>query len=137
MNILYLVIPILSWIVSGTIKFLINYFKNGSEALKKVGNGGFPSTHTSVVSSVTFLILFSEGFTSTFSVSVALLMIVIIDATGIRRSLGKHATIINFMNKDIKDFNKLREQQGHNIFEVIGGLMVGAILGYLGSLLIF
>lgn len=133
MSYIYAVLPVIAWLCSGCMKFAINYIRFGAEARQRVGNGGFPSTHTAVVSSAVMLIGFKEGFnTPFFSLGMAFLMITIIDATGIRRALGEHAKHLNVVAKPAR---KLRETQGHNVVEVIGGLVLGTLLGYLGALI--
>ena len=133
MNLVYAVLPMIAWFCSGVLKFSINYLRFGKEARQRVGNGGFPSTHTAVVSSAVMLIGFKEGFgTPLFSLGVAFLMITIIDATGIRRALGDHAKHLNGLANPEK---KLRESQGHNKVEVLGGFLLGTLLGYIGALI--
>jgi uncharacterized protein len=98
-------------------------------------DGGFPSTHTTVVTSTIMLIGFTEGFsTPIFGLGVAFLYITIIDATGIRRTVGKHATVIN--EKLFDKERVLRERQGHNLVEVLGGIALGSLVGFLISLLV-
>lgn len=121
-------IPLIAWGVAGTLKFCINYMRFGKQAVSRIGNGGFPSTHTSVVSSAVMYCGFKYGFEEPiFSLGVAFLWIVIIDALGIRRAVGKHAQTLNRMANAVE---KLRESQGHTIYEIIGGLIVGTTLAY-------
>ncbi|MGY0691322.1 divergent PAP2 family protein [Virgibacillus sp. FSP13] len=124
----YFLAPFVGWLASGCLKYLINKFKYGENARQYVGNGGFPSTHTSTVSSTVFLIGFGEGwFTPVFGLAVAFLFIVIIDATGLRMAVGKQATVVNQMNTETADYQPLRESMGHTLFEILGGLVVGFI----------
>lgn len=133
MNYIYAVLPMIAWLCSGCMKFAINYIRFGREARSRIGNGGFPSTHTAVVSSAVMLVGFIEGFnTPIFSLGIAFLMITVIDATGIRRALGEHAKHLNVLAVPEK---KLRESQGHNRIEVLGGLVLGTILAYVGALI--
>lgn len=133
MTFIYAVLPLLAWLASGCLKFAINYMRFGKEARSRIGNGGFPSTHTAVVSSAVMLIGFKEGFnTPLFSLGVAFLMITVIDATGIRRALGEHAKHLNVVANPEK---KLRETQGHNRFEVLGGFVLGTLLAFVGAML--
>jgi hypothetical protein len=57
-------------------------------------------------------------------------MIVIYDATGIRRQAGKHAEIINTMILDLASGHplqeeKLREVLGHTPLEALAGMLMG------------
>jgi acid phosphatase family membrane protein YuiD len=62
----YAILPVVAWFVLGIIKFGINAIRFGGagEAKKRAGNGGFPSTHTSVVTTTIAYIGFMEGLTS-------------------------------------------------------------------------
>lgn len=131
----YFLAPFIGWVISGTIKFIINRIRFGSEAKKRMGNGGFPSTHTTTIFTPTMLIGFHEGFfTPAFGLAVAITYIVIIDATGLRIAVGKHATALNKMLVALKlpkdDYEEYRESMGHKWYEVAGGLVLGTILGY-------
>lgn len=133
----YFIAPIIGWFVSGTIKYIINYFRYEGKAKEHIGTGGFPSTHTTVITAPTVLIGLKEGFTSPIfglAVAVMIIVIVIMNATGLRREVGKHAKILNkIVNKERSNteesFTKQREKVGHSWVEIIGGLVLGIIIG--------
>ena len=128
---MYLFTPILAWLIAGTMKYCINYMRFGNGAKSLIGNGGFPSNHTTIVSSAAMLIGFEEGFnTPIFTLGIAITIIVIIDATGLRRHVGYHAQHINLLMHEA-NYKKLRERMGHTKFEVLGGLALGSVLAYL------
>ena len=129
----YALVPMIAWFAAGTLKFIINFIRFRRQAVNLIGNGGFPSTHTTVMSSTVFLIGFSEGVAAPiFGLGVAVLMITIIDALGIRRAVGKQASAINrYIVPGNITQPLLRESQGHNPIEVLGGLMLGFILAYI------
>lgn len=126
----YAVVPMIAWFAAGTLKFIVNYIRFNRQAVKLIGNGGFPSTHTTVMSSTVFLIGLSEGVASPIlGLGVAVLMITIIDAMGIRRAVGRQASAINrYLISENSEQPILRERQGHKPFEVLGGLMLGLIV---------
>lgn len=128
----YALTPMIAWFVAGTLKFIVNYIRFNKQAVKLIGNGGFPSTHTTVMSSTIFLIGLAEGFASPiFGLGVAVLMITIIDAMGIRRAVGKQASAINrYLSAATSEQPALRERQGHKPVEVCGGLVLGFILAF-------
>ncbi|NKQ22142.1 divergent PAP2 family protein [Brevibacillus laterosporus] len=136
---LYVLAPFIGWLVSGTIKFIINYVQFGKEARKKIGNGGFPSTHTTVMVTTISLIGLNEGFSNPiFGLGIAVTFIIIIDATGLRRAVGKHATAINLLVKDhatAEEKETLRESMGHTKWEILGGIVLGVLVGLLLYLL--
>ncbi|ULO08043.1 divergent PAP2 family protein [Paenibacillus sp. 19GGS1-52] len=126
----YCFVPFVAWFIAGTLKYLINKFRFGEQAAQLIGNGGFPSNHTTIVTTTTWLIGLREGFESPmFGLGVALVMVVIFDATGLRRYVGQHAKNINIINSE--STIKLRERIGHTKVEVIGGILLGMLLGYL------
>ncbi|MEK3760707.1 divergent PAP2 family protein [Paenibacillus sp. FSL P4-0338] len=130
----YCFVPFVAWLVAGSLKYLINRFRFGKAAHSYIGNGGFPSNHTTVITTITWLIGFNEGFNSPiFGLGIAVIMIVIFDATGLRRYVGNHARTINALNQDSTE--KHRERIGHTRIEVLGGLSLGILLGYLIYLL--
>lgn len=134
---LFAAVPMIAWVVSGCLKFAINSIKHGKSARDHIGNGGFPSTHTSVVSSVTMLIGFAAGWDSPmFGLGVAVMMIVMIDATGVRRAVGENSRWINVLSSRNPggETAKLREKQGHSRIEIAGGLAVGTLVAWIASL---
>jgi acid phosphatase family membrane protein YuiD len=89
MDITYLVTPALTWAVVGPIKFLISSVRQRRWAFNLVGNGGFPSNHSAVVTSMATLIALREGIGHpAFGVAVTLAFIVMIDANSLRQHVG-------------------------------------------------
>jgi uncharacterized protein len=136
----YFLAPFIGWLVSGVLKFLINYYRFGVDAKSRIGNGGFPSTHTTVMTTPTVLIGLNEGFFSPlFGLAVAVTFIIIIDATGLRIHVGKQAERLNQVaeksQKHVKAYKKLRESIGHTKIEIAGGLVLGITLAFLINLI--
>nr|WP_315259127.1 divergent PAP2 family protein [uncultured Duganella sp.] len=136
MDIAYLVTPLLTWITVGPIKFLINSAKARKWAFNLVGNGGFPSNHSAVVSSMATLIALREGIGHpAFGVAVTLCFIVIIDANSLRQHVGKQAAAINRIagqdGAQGAGHTWLRERMGHTLVEIAGGLCTGIAIGHL------
>ncbi|ANE47054.1 acid phosphatase [Paenibacillus swuensis] len=121
----YFLVPLVAWFVAGVLKFAINAIQHGSDAKKLIGNGGFPSNHTTVITSITSLIGLNEGwYDPAFGLGIAVLMIVIFDASGIRRQVGYHATYLNTKDNEAG----LRERVGHSKIEIAGGLILGILI---------
>ncbi|MFH5181202.1 divergent PAP2 family protein [Paenibacillus sp. TAB 01] len=130
---IFIFAPFIAWFISGALKFLINYLRFGRNAFEKIGNGGFPSTHTTIIITTVTLVGLSEGFSSSvFGLGVATALIIIIDALGLRRNVGKHAEVINkiIMENQLNNI-KLRESMGHKRHEVAGGILLGIVIGLL------
>lgn len=131
MDLAYLVTPLLTWITVGPIKFLINSVRARKWAFNLVGNGGFPSNHSAVVSSMATLIALREGIGHpAFGVAVTLCFIVIIDANSLRQHVGKQAAAINRLAKGDSGHTWLRERMGHTLVEIGGGLATGIAMGH-------
>jgi len=131
MDIAYLVTPLITWITVGPIKFLINSAKARKWAFNLVGNGGFPSNHSAVVSSMATLIALREGIGHpAFGVAVTLCFIVIIDANSLRQHVGKQAAAINRLAKEDGGHTWLRERMGHTLVEIGGGLCTGIAIAH-------
>ena len=133
MDISYLITPVLTWLVVGPIKFLINSARQRRWAFNLVGNGGFPSNHSSVVTSMATLIALREGMDSpAFGVAVTLAFIVMIDANNLRQHVGRQAAAINRLagGEGAAGHTHLRERMGHTLVEISGGICTGIAMGF-------
>lgn len=130
----YLVTPFLAWLSAGTLKFVVNSIRAKQLAFDLIGYGGLPSNHSAIVSSMAALIAFKEGIDHpAFGVSIALAFIVMLDASSLRKQVGKHAENINqlWANQRKNDKNRLRERIGHTREEIFAGILVGICSAYL------
>ena len=132
MEFIYLVTPILTWMTVGPIKFLITSVRQRRWAFNLVGNGGFPSNHSAVVSSMATLIALREGMGHpAFGVAVTLAFIVMIDANSLRQHVGRHAASLNRLHDGKDGHVVLRERMGHTLVEIAGGIATGIAMGFL------
>jgi acid phosphatase family membrane protein YuiD len=114
----FVTMPLVAWIVCGTIKFAVNSVRYG-DAVSRIGHGGFPSNHTAIISSVVCAFLLGRAW-SMAGLAMAVLMIHVFDATGLRREIGRQAAAINQLTG-----LGLREVTGHNALDIVGGFAVG------------
>ena len=132
MDLTYLLTPVLTWLVVGPIKFLINSARQRRWAFDLVGNGGFPSNHSATVTSMATLIALREGMGHpAFGVAVTLCVIVMIDANNLRRHVGRQAAAINRLAAGQAGHTTLRERMGHTLVEIGGGIVTGILMGNL------
>jgi acid phosphatase family membrane protein YuiD len=131
MDFTYLVTPALTWLVVGPIKFVINSVRHRRLAFDLVGNGGFPSNHSAVVTSMATLIALREGIDHpAFGVAVALACIVMIDANSLRQHVGRQAAAINRLAGVSSAVTPLRERMGHTLVEIGGGFCSGIAVAF-------
>ena len=77
-----------------------------------------------------------QGFSSVaFAITVILAMIVMYDAAGVRRAVGRQSRILNRIMKELRDKRPrveverdLREFIGHTQFQVIAGAILGILI---------
>lgn len=127
----YLVAPFIAWFLAGTLKFIINSIKTKSFAFGLIGYGGMPSTHSAIVSSMTALVALRDGInTPAFGVAITLMFIVLLDASSLRKQVGKHAEALNKLNVGKNTgVAILRERMGHTRLEIFAGVLVGCTSG--------
>ncbi len=101
------------------------------------GTGGMPSSHSAVVTAAAAGVGHYAGFdTPLFGLAFAIAMVVVYDATNIRRQAGFHAQQINRIIKEIliervkpaEEFQELREVLGHSPAEAVGGIVLGVLV---------
>ena len=87
---------------------------------------------TFMVSSTAALIAFNEGIDhAAFGVALTLAIIVILDASSLRRAVGKHAVLINQLTTTNTAHAPLRERMGHSPLEILAGIILGVGLAYI------
>lgn len=125
------------WIVAQALKTLIDCALNKSFNPERIfGSGGMPSSHSATVCGMTTASLIKYGAGSfEFAVSFILSMIVMYDATGVRRETGKQAKLLNsiLMENPLKlDAEvlgeRLKEYVGHTPLQVLAGSILGIAL---------
>lgn len=134
---IYMTVPFIAWWSAQILKFVISLITTKKiDFTRLVGSGGMPSSHTSFTVSLATIIGINIGIESIgFALAVAFSLIVMYDATGVRRATGKQAKILNrllYHNKgEIHLDEELKELIGHTPFEVIGGAALGFTIAFL------
>ncbi|HCP60755.1 MAG TPA: acid phosphatase [Dehalococcoidia bacterium] len=135
-----LVIPAGAWVVSQVLKVLVVLAREKRLELRfLVGSGGMPSSHTALVCSLATVVGMTQGFGSVvFAVVAILAMVVMYDAAGVRRAVGRQSTILNRIVKELLEKRPrdeverhLREFIGHTPFQVIVGAALGIFIAWL------
>ncbi|MBI9097398.1 MAG: divergent PAP2 family protein [Spirochaetaceae bacterium] len=100
--------------------------------------GGMPSSHSATVAALTTTCGMLYGLSSPyFAICIVFGIIVVHDATGVRRAAGKHAEILNNLVTELshlieqgKNEKALKTLLGHTYPQVFAGTIVGMIIGY-------
>ena len=125
---------LVSCLSAQVLKIVFNFFSAGELRYGIIfETGGMPSSHSALMTAITSGLGMDLGFdNSIFALAVGVSLIVMYDASGVRRSAGLNAKEINKLSKslDEKSTLNLKESLGHSKLEVI----VGSILGPLISL---
>jgi uncharacterized protein len=101
--------------------------------------GNMPSSHTSSVVSLAVAIGMKDGMQSSlFALAVVFAVVVMYDATGVRRAAGKQASVLNKIVKNIQKKENytiiegnLKELIGHTPLEVLAGAVLGVVVALL------
>ncbi len=101
--------------------------------------GGMPSSHSALVVALATGVARLMGTNSPeFAIAACFAMIVMYDASGVRRAAGKQAKILNYMMENWKETTpeifeeKLREFLGHTPVQVIAGAVLGFVIAFFG-----
>jgi acid phosphatase family membrane protein YuiD len=72
------------------------------------------------------LIALKEGIGHpAFGVALALAFVVLLDASSLRRQVGRHAAALNKLSGGAPDHQAFRERMGHTWLEITAGVAVG------------
>jgi len=127
-----------AWLIAQVLKVPIEYAKTGQLNWSLwFSPGGMPSSHSALVSAAALSIGLNSGFDSAaFALSIVVAMVIVYDASGIRRQAGLQAEKINaVVNELLKgqplSEEKLREVLGHTHRQVIAGIFLGVAVALL------
>ena len=140
-----ILLPFLAGVIAQGLKFIITS-NNKKFSLKHVFDySGMPSGHAALVIALSTILFLEEGWDSAiFGLSLALAFVVIRDAIGLRRYLGRHGKVLNILIKDLKDdslvdekYPHLLEKIGHTPAEIAAGSLVGFLTSVIGYYILF
>ena len=123
---------LISCLLAQFFKIIFNFFSTGEIRLGIMfETGGMPSSHSALITGTTSGLGFELGFDSSiFALAVAISLIVMYDASGVRKSAGIQAAEINKISKTIdpKSKSNLKENLGHTKIQVIVGAFLGPLI---------
>jgi acid phosphatase family membrane protein YuiD len=132
---------VIAWTIASLLKLPVEYLLHHrwNWALV-ISTGGMPSTHSALMAGTTVALGLFEGFDSpVFALGVAISMVVLYDAAGVRRQAGIHASRINMLVQEIFQgkpipagelSEELKEMLGHSPAEVAVGTLLGVATAF-------
>jgi len=128
---------LIAWLIAQVLKVVIDFARNGHLNFEHmVGSGGMPSSHSAFVMGLTASILKVCGLQSPeFAIALCIGLVVMYDASGVRRAAGQQAKILNYMMYHWKELKpefferELKELLGHTHLEVLAGAALGIVVG--------
>ena len=138
-----LTVSLLGWFTAQVLKTIINVILLGKFQLERMwGDGGMPSAHSATVCAMVIATARSEGIASPiFAIASVLAIITMHDAMGVRYETGEQAKVLNQMIEqwiDVSEKNApllqnlhLKEMVGHTPLQVVAGVVVGVVVGFL------
>ncbi len=124
-----------AWFIAQALKVLLTLLKERRfDANRMFGSGGMPSSHTSSVMGLSTAVGITQGWDSPiYAVSLIFAVIVMYDASNVRRNVGKQATLLNNIIEDLYKHHHVEQERlielvGHTPIEVFAGAILGIVV---------
>lgn len=131
---------LVAWTLAQALKVFTTFFVEKRWDFKMLlGSGGMPSSHSALCVALTTSVAVCHGLSDAlFPVCLGFSLIVMYDATGVRRHAGMQAEVLNLIVEDLFKGHPVREKKlkellGHTPLQVGAGAMVGMLAGYFCS----
>jgi len=128
-------VAFVSWFIAQALKVLLTLIiEKRLNIYRMVGSGGMPSSHSSLTMGLSTAVGLKMGWASPiYAVALAFSLIVMYDASGVRRAVGKQAIILNTIIEDLYKHKhigsvRLKELVGHTPYEVLAGAILGIFI---------
>lgn len=127
--------PVWAWLAAQSTKMLLSFLRTRRFDFRYlVSTGGMPSAHSALVSGLATSVGIEAGFDSpVFATTLAFALIVMFDASTVRRAAGHQATLLNQMVDELFKHHHLSERKlvellGHTRLEVFMGMLMGIVV---------
>jgi uncharacterized protein len=133
----YFLTFVAAWIFSTILKAALHSWKHKTRFSINDGfqNGGMPSGHTTVVTGLTFALLFKTGLSDLFFISAIFASIVMHDALRLRKNIGLQGEKLNELLRKF-DEKTISVVYGHSFVQVMAGVLLGFICALLIKILL-
>ena len=134
----YFIVPAIAWGIAQVSKVIIDSVLSRRLNVRRLATaGGMPSSHTTLVVCLTTVIGRLQGIQAPlFALALIFSLVVMYDATGVRRAAGQQAMILNRLLDDLFIAHqgirpeRLREFIGHTPIQVVAGALLGFVIGW-------
>ena len=129
-----ILVALSSWAITQVLKFFVAWIAEGHPDLRRLfGDGGMPSGHTATAFSMAAMVGYTCGFASPiFGLALIFTIVVMHDATGVRREAGKQARLLLEIVTTFGDIftgrQKLKTMVGHTPMQVFLGALFGILV---------
>ena len=127
--------PFCAWVVAQAIKMGSGFRQTRRLDFRYlVSTGGMPSAHSAMAAALATAVGLLEGFgSSTFVIALAFAIVVMLDASIVRRAAGQQASLLNQIVDELFREHRLSEQKvaellGHTRLEVFLGMLLGIFI---------
>ena len=134
-----------AWLTAQLLKVVTGVFRMKKFSVTEMlfGTGGMPSSHTASVTALACAVAIRQDLGSVeFAMCALLAIIVMRDATGMRRQVGEQAKVLNNILQELKiakgpeeTQKALNELAGHTLLQVAAGMVVGVAVPFLINLI--
>lgn len=138
---LILNLAILAWATAQVIKFAIVLITEKRLDWRHIlSSGGMPSSHSAFVCACAASVGYLYGWSSPlFAIAAAMAIVVMYDASNVRRAAGEQAKILNYIMEHWTQMKpamfgkELKELLGHTPLQVFMGALLGIAMGWGGA----
>jgi uncharacterized protein len=110
-------------------KLIIYWFKHKTLSFQDLFvTGGMPSSHAAFVTALATIIYLEESNSTSFAIALILAFIVLRDAYGVRRTVGKEGQALKKLFKVHKLKSKEHYAMGHTPIQVAVGALIGIVI---------
>ncbi len=135
---LILNLSILAWLIAQTLKVIVVLIQKRRLDFRFIlSGGGMPSSHSAFVCACATSVGRLYGWSSPmFAISAVLAIVVMYDASNVRRAAGEQAKILNYMMEHWTEMppaifgKELKELLGHTPIQVFMGALLGIAIGF-------
>lgn len=137
----YILPSLVAWAIAQAFKVVVEFYKIRRLDLRILAAmGGMPSSHTAMVMALTTVLGRLYGLGSPlFALALIFSLVVMYDATGVRRAAGRQAAVLNRVVEDLRQHRGFHEERllellGHTPVEVFAGAALGIATGLVFTL---